>query len=381
MPQDQKAVLRRHWNKRTMEFHSSPNQMSGAPAERAEWRRLFVLPVGAILAGFLLFMPESSASAAEERVITDMRGREIRLPAVVDRAVGTGGAVDEWFLLLGAADKLVATAPAIQANPWFSRFYPRIRRIAAPISSGDVNIEALLAERPQVAILLSGMTSIEKIEHAGIATVVLDRSNASELKRAVAIAGRVLGPLEEERAGRFSAYYDANVARVTARTAGLPPERRVRVYYAGASALTTEGAATMVEAWIATAGGRNMAAEAGLQGMGAQVTPEDLLTWDPEVIVTMTPAARDEILASPRWKSVTAVRSGRVFVNPKGVYSWGIRSAEEAIQVLWAAKVIHPELFADIDMTAETKRFHKLFYGVELSDADAKHMLAAEPPD
>lgn len=338
--------------------------------------RRFVLAI--ILIGLLI----GPALAAETtRPITDMRGRVVAVPTEVTRAIGTGGAVDEWFLLLGAQHKLVATSASIQKNPWFAKIYPPIRRLPTPISFNDINIEELAAQTPQVALMLAGMASIDKIERAGIATVVLERRNPEELMQGISIAANVLGPSEIEAAARFCAYYRANIARVTARTKSIPAEQLTRVYYAGSNALSTEGKDTLVSSWIEIAGGRNVAEAAGVTGMGGKVSVEDIIAWDPEVIVTMTSAVRDEILADSKWQSLNAVRNRRVHVNPKGVYSWGIRSADEALQVLWAATVIHPELFSDIDMVGETKAFHKAFYDVQFSEADARRMLNAEPPE
>lgn len=343
-------------------------------ARAVSWRRR-------VLSGLLLLAWATAAVAAQVgRTVTDMRGRAVTVPAEVSRAIGTGGAVDEWLLLLGRPDKMVATSARIRENPWVAKVYPPILRLPTPLSWNDFNLEGVLAERPQVAILLSGMSCIDKLEQAGVPTVVLERRNAEELMRAISLAAEVLGPAERDVAARYCAYYRGNIRRVTARTESLPPDRRTRVYYAGGSACSTEGKDTMVSSWIELAGGRNVAASAGLAGMGRKVAMEDIVAWDPEVIITMQPAVRDEILASDQWKAVTAVRTHRVYVNPKGVFSWCIRGANEAIQVLWAATVIHPELFGDIDMIGETKNFYTRFYRYALSDAEAGQILDAEAP-
>lgn len=337
------------------------------------WRLALLLP--------LLFCAARASAEEATRTIVDMRNRAVFIPAQISRAIGTGGAVDEWFLLLGGQDKLAATSPTIAKNPWFAKFYPRIRQLPTPISSNDINIEELTARQPQLAILLSGMASIDKIERAGIPTIVLERNNAEDLMRAVSIAADALGPAEREAAARFCAYYRVNIAKVSERVKTLPPEQRTRVYYAGGAALSTEGRNTLVSSWIDIAGGRNVAEAMGVNGMSGKVSMEDVIAADPEVIVAMNPAVRDEILSDARWRSISAVRAGRVHVNPRGAFSWGIRGAEEAIQVLWAATMIHPELFGDIDMVAETRTFHSAFFKVALGDADIRHILNAEPPE
>ena len=69
----------------------------------------------------------AAKASAEERTVIDMRNRPVVIPAQVTRAIGTGGAVDAWFLLLGGQDK-----------PWRPRPHrqkPLVRQIPSPHSS------------------------------------------------------------------------------------------------------------------------------------------------------------------------------------------------------------------------------------------------------
>jgi hypothetical protein len=44
---------------------------------------------------------------------TDMTGRKVRVPLRVNRVLSPSGAMDEWLLLLGGPEKLVATLDTI----------------------------------------------------------------------------------------------------------------------------------------------------------------------------------------------------------------------------------------------------------------------------
>jgi len=74
------------------------------------------------------------------------------------------------------------------------------------------------------------------------------------------------------------------------------------------------------------------------------------------------------------------VKNGKVFVNPSGAYLWDRHSAEAALQVLWAAKLLHPAEFAGLDMGKETKLFYARFFHYELSDAELASILNSTPP-
>ena len=76
-----------------------------------------------------------------------------------------------------------------------------------------------------------------------------------------------------------------------------------------------------------------------------------------------------------------AVKDKKVYGNPKGVFSWDRYGAESALQILWAGTIIQPELFADIDVKAETKAFYKKFMNYELSDGEFEYILKGLNPD
>lgn len=112
------------------------------------------------------------------------------------------------------------------------------------------------------------------------------------------------------------------------------------MYYTAGSPLQTEGQNSIVDVWMNEGGGQNVAAMHGINTAPAfaTVTREDVLKWNPDIIVCRDADTKQQILADPRWSNVTAVRNHRVYINPQGVYVWSVRSAESALQPLWAAK-------------------------------------------
>ena len=99
---------------------------------------------------------------------------------------------------------------------------------------------------------------------------------------------------------------------------------------------------TVIDDWINIAGGVNAA---DVVGNGRPVTMEQVAAWNPDVIIVGTAPNqqnRQAILDDPRWREINAVKNGKVFVNPSGAYLWDRHSAEAALQVLWAAKLLHP---------------------------------------
>lgn len=305
------------------------------------------------------------------RTISDATGKQLSIPTDVSR-IACSGAINQVVLMLGGADRIVATAAVVQQNEWFVRAYPPIRRVPAPYGVGSpvANVEALIATRPDVVF-----GTVEGRPIPGIPTVGLALENPDGIKRTIRVVGDVLGRDAPRLAAEFIAYYDGVVSRVRSVSDRLPPERRVRAFTAaGKSNLQTDGRRSIATAWIEAGGGINVAA-ATIETPSAPVTLELVATWDPEVIFTTQPAGRDAILEDPRWADVSAVKHHRVYASPRGIYLWSVRSAEGALQYLFAAKALHPSDYADIDLVAETRTFYRRFYHMEVTDADIAQIL------
>ena len=110
---------------------------------------------------------------------------------------------------------------------------------------------------------------------------------------------------------------------------------------------------------------------------------EQIAAWNPDVIIVGTAPNEDNrraILNDPRWSQIKAVRTGRVYVNPTGVYLWDRHSAEAALQVLWAAKTLHSARFPDLDVRKETRAFYAKFFNHTLTDAEYDTLMRAAAP-
>ena len=91
-------------------------------------------------------------------------------------------------------------------------------------------------------------------------------------------------------------------------------------------------------------------------------------------------AAIEKIKSDPSWQSISAVKNNRIYANPTGTFPWDRYSAEEALQILWAAQLFHPERFSDVDMVTKTQDFYQKYYNYNLSKENAQQILKGLPP-
>lgn len=288
-------------------------------------------------------------------------------------------------LMLGGADKLVATSAQAQSQPWLRRLYPRIERIPAAFNAaGEVNVETLIGVQPDVILMAYDGSPPKWLDALGaykIPVVLMPNTSLEGLKTTALMTGEVLGAGELEVARAFVRYFDENIRRVLTITSKLSAAERPKVLHtASAGTLTVDGRHTVIDDWINIAGGVNAA---DVAGNARPVTMEQIAAWNPDIIIVGTapnPLQRQAILDDPRWRDITAVKDGKVFANPSGAYLWDRHSAEAALQVLWAAKLLHPALFANLDVGQETKKFYAAFFHYRLTDAELASILNATAP-
>lgn len=157
----------------------------------------------------------------------------------------------------------------------------------------------------------------------------------------------LLGDLfgKPEAAAAYGKYFDETMKKVSSRVDALRDDQRPRVLYANYRSLTQPH--KMAEWWIAKAGGHSVTDD-GRVGEAFNFSVEQILAWNPEVIIVTSESEIASAYGDARLANVSAIKNKRVYAIPMGVHVWGNRTVERpGFTVLWAAKLFHPDLFAD----------------------------------
>lgn len=315
--------------------------------------------------------------APTTQTITDMYGNTVVVPTKIDRIVDGWPAHNEVLAMLGVSHKIVGTNTVDQSLPWFAKIEPNITKIPAPVSGSTINIETVMQCDPDLVILSTGFNdSAEKLKQNGIPVVILTFLNFDDLKTCFRLTGTILGPQEEARAEQFITYFDSKLVMLNDTVSTIPEEEKPRVLHVmSLNPLKIDGNNTLINTWIRTAGGVNAAAD-DVSGNGQVVTIEQVLAWDPDVIIIGGKMSDlNTVNNDTQWKQLKAVQNEKVYINPKGVFSWDRYGAEEALQIQWAAKTLHPDRFSTIDMRNETRSFYKTFFNYDLTESDLDSIL------
>lgn len=318
---------------------------------------------------------------AKVQTVVDQGGTEVELPSEVKTIADLWHANNQIVLLLGGADKLVATTENIKKTAWFAKVYPRIKDVSAPLNGNDVQIEELMSLKPDV-VLSSTDTQIEAVRKAGLKAVKVNFQSFDEMRETVKLTAQVIGPDAEKKAEEYLKYLDGNINYVSERIKDVPEEKRSKVLHLvnGTELLKVDGKKTIIDEWINLSGGVNALDAEGNQ---ITITMEDIVKSDPDIIIiggTSAKKGKEAMENDPTWSSLKAVKNKKIYSNPVGTFQWDRYSAEEALQVLWVAKTLYPNLFEDLDLVKKTQEFYKTFLNYDLTSDEAQRIIDGLDP-
>jgi iron complex transport system substrate-binding protein len=312
--------------------------------------------------------------------VSDGAGRAVPVPARAERVFPAGPPAA--ILLYTLAPELLIGWPRTN-RPEEREFLlpdvggrPEVGRITG--RGNTANLEVVLALKPDLILDVGSVNPTyvslaERVQQqTGIPYALLD-GRFDGISPAYRTLGALIGrPAQGEAFARSA---EDMITTITRRIAAIAPERRPGVYYArGPRGLETGlGGSINVETIELIA--RNVAG--GTRGGLANVSIEQVLLWDPEVIITIDQDFAADVPNDPAWASVAAVRTRRVHLSPKLPFGWVDfpPSVNRLIGLWWLAKILYPDLFPE-DLRALTRDFYSRFYHVTPNDMQIDRVLA-----
>ncbi len=317
---------------------------------------------------------------AHAQEITDVSGNQVVLPdQPIERVADAWFAHTAELMVLGEGNKIVATLNHPESRPWMFKVQPSLNH--ALLGQGKLfNIEALLNRKVQLAFVPKGDPQIATMQAEGIPTVEVFFHTLEGMKKTMLITAKAMGTSSAlQRAEDYNQYLDTQIARIQTKLATSDHVHRPKVLHISSlNPLKVDGTNSLIDDWIHIAGGRNAAT---VKGNMQPVTAEQILAWQPDIIILQGNAGK--LADSPNYtvlSQLTAVQKGQVYRNPFGVFLWDRYGPESALQIQWAAKILHPTLFANEDINQITRQFYQRFFDYPLDKQQADRILQALPP-
>lgn len=323
----------------------------------------------------------------ETREITDMAGRKVTVPAAEDiESVFSTGPVAAIFMYMVAPDKLLGwnyELNDVEKSIILEKYHD-----LPNFGMGDaINYEAVIAANPTIALncgkindaMVSDCDALSK--SLGIPVIAVDNelNNSAEAFR---FMGELLGV--EDHAEEL-AEYSEKIFTDIASLADIPEDEKVSVYFGnGEDSLETAPRGSQHAQILDAANVTNVADLELGDGSRVQISAEQLLAWNPDVIVVNGEpkadksgnSAAEDILSNPDYASLKAVQDNKVYGTPNAPFSWVDRPAgpNRLIGMRWLSAVVYPE-YIKCDVNEEIREFFNLFYHVDLSDEQLENVL------
>lgn len=329
-------------------------------------------------------MADASApeTAGARRVFTDASGRQVHVPARVERVFAAGPPAAIMLYTL-APEKLLGwnRSPRPEEQAYMPERYARLPELGRLTGRGNTaNVEIVLQARPEIILDYGSLRDTyislaDRVQsQTGIPYVLVDGS-FQNIPTSYRLLGDLLGV--PQRAERLARYAENTLVQVRSVLQKVPVDRRPRVYYGrGPDGLETGLGGSINVELLEYVGAINVAAADGARGGLASVSMEQVLKWDPQVVLTLERRFFDSVLQNPMWRKLKALRDGRVYVAPSVPFGWFDRppSVNRLIGVEWLLSVLYPE-HVSFDMRVSAREFYRLFYHIDLDDGQLDRLL------
>lgn len=320
----------------------------------------------------------------ETRVVTDSAGRQVEIPADIQR-VAPSGSTAQMILMPIAHDLLagLASSPSTAQMPYFPeevRYLPTFGQFYG--SKANLNMESLIDARPQIIIdlgdkkdnIADDMDRIQK--QTGIPTVFIE----ADLDN-IAAAYRTLGDIlnRSDTAEPLARFIEKTVSMARENSAKIPESRRLSVLFGtGSTGLACNAAGSVQADVIDLVGAVNaiIPEEISNRGGGTTVSLEEVYAVEPDVILLSTGGPYDT-LTQGEWAGLRAVQSGKYYEIPGLPYDWmsSPPSVNRVLGIWWLGNLLYPELY-DYDMVQVAREYYGLFWHYDLTEEEARQMLS-----
>ena len=339
-------------------------------------KKMIALFLAAVIAvGLLAGCGAGEAKHHNTRTITDGAGRQVEVPETVESIVCVGVGALRYTCYLGGQD-LVCAVEDCEKEAVISRLYnfvniEKFRDLPVIGTNGNPFAEELIDVAPDV-IVMSKSASAEADDlqnKTGTPVVVVSGSDTTlddHCYETIRILGELYG--KQDRATQLTDYLKGIQKDLDDRTRDIPDSSKPSVYVGGVSFKGHHGFEGTEAGYgpFALIHANNLADTTGQTG-AFNIDLEQVLSWDPDIIFVdfngMNLIKEDYAKNPDYYNSLAAVQEGKVYSQIS--FRSNASNLETALaDAYYAACVMYPEQFADVDPVAKAQEIFENLLGV-----------------
>lgn len=324
-----------------------------------------------------------SAKSNETRIFTDSLGRQVEVPVEIDRMIPSGDLAQQ-FLFAIAPDKLIACSGGwtLDAEQYLAPQYLALQDVGSFFGSHNLNYEEVAKLNPQIIIDVgetkdSMDESLDQItEKTGIPVVHI-QADLDSVADAFLMLGDLLG--EEEQGQALHDFCEDAYEKTSQVMEAVDQDgaRKTLLYCLGENGMNVL-AKDSYQSQIIDMVSDNQAvvASPSAKGSGNETDIEQILNWNPEVIIFAPDGYYDYVAEDNVWQPLQAIQAGTYYEVPQGPYNWmGFPPGSNRILgLLWLTDLLYPE-YTDYDIKEEVQTYYRLFYYCNLSDGQYEELV------
>lgn len=333
---------------------------------------------------------EPAETVATTQEFTDSTGRTVTLPTTITR-VAISGPLSQVYVLPLAADLLVGVSRAFAQDaatylPEAVMELPELGQLYG--GKREMDLEALLAAAPDVVIDVgeqkgSMAEDFENLtQQTGIPFIHIDATvNTS------AEAYRTLGKLlnRQTQAEELASFCEKVLSDINDMMARVDAEgrRKTGLYCLGDAGVNVLAEGSFhSETFNTLVDNLAKLEDVVSNGDGNEVDLEQILLWDPDVIIFSPDSIYDDVGTMAAWQTSKAISTGEYYKTPYGPYGW--LSSPPAVQrylgLLWLGALLYPE-DVTYDLQESVTEYYRLFYSCDLTDEMYQNLIADALPE
>ena len=356
--------------------------------------------VAVIAVGVFVFMNnDDSGDDSDTHTVVDMQGNTVEVPNHIERVVITSQTpmVPVYIYYENGVDKLAganAGGLTYAKKGVMGKIY-NLNDIPTNFVSGStVNEEELLKLNPDVVIYTGNRTDehemLEKDEIVNVGfNTAMTGGNSTDPFETIENWANLLAKVMNDKNGRADKIIDYNNAAkktVADKIDSLKDSDKPKVMIIFAinanGTVKVAGSGHYSEYWLSKTGGINVAKDLnGLQDVGM----ETIYDWNPDYIFFANSAGKmpsdiiNNTISGQDWSTVNAAKTKQVYMFPSATYFSYAPSLEAGVTLQFLAKVLHPELFEDLDIEKVASNWLKEMFGYDASKSDVEAFLYPDP--
>lgn len=317
----------------------------------------------------------------ETTIFTDSADRKVEVPVNITR-IAPSGTMAQIVLFALAPDMFVGLSGEwdTEAAQYIDSNYYNLPVLGQFYGKGDLNLEEVVKADPQVIIDVgeSKSTIVEDMdaiaEQVDIPTIHIEATTES-MGDAYRELGKLLG--REENAEVLANYCDEIYAKTQDIMNKVGEDGKVNLLYCTSDGLSVL-AKDSFHAEIIDQVSNNVAVvdDISSKGTGNPVDMEQILLWDPDVILFAPGSIYNTVAKDKAWQELSAIKNNRYFEVPSGPYNWmgNPPSVNRYMGMIWVTQLLYPEQ-AGYNAYGEVARYYDLFYHTKLTEEQFKTLV------